>query len=114
MNADSFVGKHYQNFMDKNGYIPKMFNPYNESEIKDIAPTLSTQCGSTTSSATVLILEETKMSGNSYLRNYGSKGKLQNDICDTLQAAMGCGGGNVPLVLVEDKKENSYEKRYKE
>lgn len=34
-----------------------MFNPYNEAEIKNIAPTMSTQCGSTTSSAAILILE---------------------------------------------------------
>lgn len=54
----TFIEKHYDNFKNKNGYIPEMFNPYNESEIKEIAPTLSTQCGSTTSSATVLIKEE--------------------------------------------------------
>jgi hypothetical protein len=35
-----------------------MFNPYNESEIKDVAPTLTTNCGHFDSSATVLILEE--------------------------------------------------------
>ena len=35
-----------------------MFNPYNESEVKDIAPTLTTNCGHFDSSATVLILEE--------------------------------------------------------
>ena len=51
----SFLSKHYQNFHDKHGYIPEMFNPYNESEIKDVAPTQTTQCGSTVSSATVLI-----------------------------------------------------------
>ncbi len=35
-----------------------------------------------------------------YQRNFGSKGKeLNNDgICDTLQAAMGLGGGNIPIV----------------
>ena len=33
-----------------------------------------------------------------YGRKFGSKGKLQNEICDTLQAAMGNGGGNVPLL----------------
>lgn len=35
-----------------------------------------------------------------YGRKYGSKGKLQqlDGLCDTLQAAMGAGGGNVPLV----------------
>ena len=34
-----------------------MFNPYNTKEIKDYAPTVTTYCGSTTSSATVLITE---------------------------------------------------------
>jgi hypothetical protein len=34
-----------------------MFNPYNCAEITDVAPTLTSQCGSTTSSATVLIIE---------------------------------------------------------
>ena len=35
-----------------------------------------------------------------YTRDFGSKGKLQNEdsFCDTLQAAMGNGGGNVPIV----------------
>lgn len=45
------------NFTKKNGYIPEMFNPYNAAEITDVAPCLSTQCGSTTTSATVLIIE---------------------------------------------------------
>lgn len=42
------------------------------------------------------------MKGNSYLRNFGSRGKLQNlnDICDTLVAAMGTGGGNIPIMEV--------------
>lgn len=34
-----------------------MFNPYNESEIKDIAPTMTTNCGHFDSSAAVLITE---------------------------------------------------------
>lgn len=35
---------------------------------------------------------------NAYLRNFGSKGKLQEkDYIDTLTASMGTGGGNVPL-----------------
>lgn len=37
--------------------IPKMFNPYNECEIKDVAPTLTTHCGAWDSSATVLIID---------------------------------------------------------
>lgn len=41
--------------------------------------------------------------GNAYLRDYGSKGKLQDTdgISDTLLSAMGTGGGNVPLVKEE-------------
>jgi len=52
---DSFIEKKYKEFINKYGYIPDMFNPYNCSEITDISPTTTTQCGSTTSSATVLI-----------------------------------------------------------
>lgn len=52
---DTFVSKKYKKFVDENGYIPDMFNPYNETEIKDIAPTQSTYCNSCTSSASVLI-----------------------------------------------------------
>lgn len=48
------------------------------------------------------------MNGNAYLRNFGSKGKLQDldDICDTLQAAMGNGGGNVPIIKKGEKMNN--------
>lgn len=36
-----------------------------------------------------------------YNRKFGSKGKMQspNDVCSTLQAAMGNGGGNVPIIV---------------
>ena len=54
---NDFVLKKYIEFYKKNGYIPKMFNPYNKAEIHDIAPAITTQCGSTTSSAAVLIIE---------------------------------------------------------
>jgi hypothetical protein len=53
----SFVFKKYKEFFEMHGFIPFMFNPYNCSEIKDIAPCITTQCGSTASSATVLISE---------------------------------------------------------
>ena len=53
-----FVEKAYNEFADKNGYVPEMFNPYNQSEITDVAPTQTTQAGSTTSSATVLVNEK--------------------------------------------------------
>ena len=37
-----------------------MFNPYNQKEIKNIAPTQTTNCGNITSSAAVLITEDGK------------------------------------------------------
>lgn len=51
-----YVNKKYEEFPKKHGYIPEMFNPYNCSEITDIAPTLTSCCGSTTTSGTVLIV----------------------------------------------------------
>lgn len=42
----------------------KMFNPYNNKEITDIAPTQTTSCGCTTSSATILTSED----GTHYMR----------------------------------------------
>lgn len=44
-------------FYNKNGYIPKLFNAYNCSEIKDKSPTQTVYCGSQTSSATCLVFE---------------------------------------------------------
>ena len=49
----SYIERKYQEFFDKNGYIPEMFNPYNASEVKDIAPTQTSNCGGSASSATV-------------------------------------------------------------
>ena len=42
----------------------KMYNPYNDKEIKDIAPTQTANCGISTSSAAVLISED----GKNYLK----------------------------------------------
>ena len=55
---NSVVVKHYVNYLKTHGGLPKMFNPYNESEITDIAPTLTCNCGHWDSSATVLIYED--------------------------------------------------------
>lgn len=55
---NNFVYEKYQEFYKKHGYIPEIFNPYNCTEITDVARCVTTQCGSTTSSGTVLIIEE--------------------------------------------------------
>lgn len=56
--VSKYLTKKYEEFYEKKGYVPEMFNPYNCSEIKDIAPTLATNCGALTVSSTVLIIEE--------------------------------------------------------
>ena len=52
-----YVNRKYAEFYNKYGYLPKIFNPYNCSEITDFAPTLTAQVDSITKSGTVLILE---------------------------------------------------------
>ena len=59
----------YKRFCESNGYFPKMFNAYNCQEVTDIAPTVTTSCGSWFCSATVSILvgdkNESAKSGSS-------------------------------------------------
>ena len=52
---NNFIFKKYVQFIERNGYFPMMFNPYNCSEIFDVSPTITTNCGDKCSSATVLI-----------------------------------------------------------
>lgn len=54
---DNYVKRKYDEFIRENGYIPEIFNPYNKSEVKDVAKTITGECGSKTSSATHLIKE---------------------------------------------------------
>lgn len=58
----NYMSKKYNEFVNKNGYVPKMFNPYNSTEIKDIAPTQTANSGCTTSSNTILINESVEAS----------------------------------------------------
>lgn len=56
-----YLAQKYRNYLKKcGGGLPKYFNPYNECEITDLAPTQTCHCGSWSSSATVLILESDK------------------------------------------------------
>ena len=52
---NNFIFKKYVQFIERNGYFPMMFQPYNCSEITNISPTVTANCGCKTSSATVLI-----------------------------------------------------------
>lgn len=61
LTSSSYINNKYSTFVNKNGYVPKMFNPYNSTEIKDIAPTQTANCGCRTSSNTILINESVKL-----------------------------------------------------
>ena len=50
-----FVENKLDKAVEKFGHIPEMWNPYNNAEISDKAPTLTTQCGSQTNSSTVFV-----------------------------------------------------------
>ena len=109
---DGFVNRKYEEFYDKNGYIPNMFNPYNCSEINDFAPTITTQCGSTTSSATVLIKEECYMNELIQVGQLEGKHEQSNrvysedGVCPTIMAGerKSCTGGYVSSkIMVEEK-----------
>jgi hypothetical protein len=54
----------YERFYRANGYFPKMFNAYNCQEVTDIAPTLTTSCGSWFCTATVSILVDDEEKSN--------------------------------------------------
>jgi DNA (cytosine-5)-methyltransferase 1 len=68
---------------------------------KDRANSITTNPGNRPTYNFVKVERSRQMSNKAYMRNFGSKGKIQdgNGIAATLQAAMGEGGGNVPLVM---------------
>ena len=88
---NNFIFKKYVQFIERNGYFPMMFNPYNCSEIFDVSPTLTANCGSKGSSATVLITnlgdEEMNKSGIIVLGNYSPSGHDASRIVDENRVA---------------------------
>lgn len=56
-NKISYIEKKYITFINNYGYIPEFFNPYNGRELVTYIPTLTTTCGTMTSSSSVLIKE---------------------------------------------------------
>lgn len=42
---DSYVEKKYKQFINENGYVPEVFQPYNSYEVTDVAPTVLASCG---------------------------------------------------------------------
>ena len=105
--SQKFVFDKFNKFVDKNGYVPEMFNPYNEQEITDESPTLSTQCGSTTSSATVLISKQMRIRKLTPLECWRLMGIDDTDfakasqVCSNSQLYKQAGNGIVVDVFAE-------------
>ena len=59
-----FVEDKIDEIVEKYGYLPEVFNPYNRAELTDKSPTLTTCCGSQTSSATVMSIEPLNITAN--------------------------------------------------
>ena len=53
-----WVNDKYKAFYEKHGYLPEFFDVYNGTELKNIAPTLSTRSNGAMGSGTVLIIIE--------------------------------------------------------
>lgn len=63
----NWVQRKYEQFYEKHGYIPEMFEPYNCAEVVDVAPTLTAHSNSsTTQCGTVLIVVEEKKEEKPY------------------------------------------------
>lgn len=104
---NNYVSNKYNQFIEENGYVQEVFNPYSKSEIKDIAPTQTTSCGSTGSSATILIKNTTKQGyleatdgDGCYISNIDKKrGIVQKNMIPTLKTSLDIG------VVVKECKE---------
>jgi DNA (cytosine-5)-methyltransferase 3A len=57
----SFVESKLDAIVEKYGYLPEKFNPYNASEITDKSPTQTANCASSTNSSTVMITEPVRV-----------------------------------------------------
>lgn len=84
---------------------------------REVTPTVTTREGSTRAALSTYVSDklpinydaENVVIGKSYTRSFGCRGKLQNkDVCDTLTASMGTGGGNVPILKIKNCTKQGY------
>lgn len=60
LTRSKWVNDKYKSFYEKNGYLPEFFDVYNGTEIKNVAPTISTRSNGAMGSGTVLVIQEDK------------------------------------------------------
>lgn len=107
---ESFVDRKYKEFIDKKGYVPEFFNPYNRAEIGEVSQTITAQCGGNASTSTILKKEECgekvmvrKLTPRECLRlmgwNDSQIDKIQNAGLSNTQQYKQAGNGIVVQVL---------------
>ena len=52
-----WLGAKYIEFVEKHGYIPRVFQPYNCADVSDLAPTVTASCGGTTTIGALYLVE---------------------------------------------------------
>jgi DNA (cytosine-5)-methyltransferase 1 len=107
----NFVSRKYGKFIEKKGYIPEMFVAYNSQEIKDIAPTITTQCNAASGSSAVLKLETkdvTLLAPNNWEHKAAdgtaTRKRRETEICPALQANAGQTQQSYLKIKVANKK----------
>lgn len=53
-----WLGRKYLEFVERHGYIPKVFQPYNGADVSELAPTVTVSCGGSTTIGALYIIEE--------------------------------------------------------
>lgn len=53
-NSKAYIKRKAQETLDEKGYLPEFYNPYHNSEVKEISPTIATSCGNEAGVGTVL------------------------------------------------------------
>ena len=56
LTRSKWVNDKYKKFYEEKGYLPKYFDVYNGTEVKDFAPTISTRSNGAMGSGTLLVI----------------------------------------------------------
>ena len=107
MLEDNVPEKYYLSEKMIQGMINTKFHQYQlDNRLQDLEDSIDTLTCATGERCPHVINDPPK--GSAYLRKYGSKGKLQKDVCDTLTSAMGNGGGNTPIIPIKNATSKGY------
>lgn len=86
-----FVEGKLDAIVEKYGYLPKQFNPYNKAEITDKSPTLTTGSGHQTTSATTMVVQPVgigyrgRREDGAWIKQYESNGEQKANALTTAQ-----------------------------